>query len=336
MSISNIPADSSVRTAIAVGTRPAADEVLVEVVRSGFVEGAHRGRLVLLAADGSVQLALGDVEAPLLPRSSNKPMQAVGLLDAGFEAPREQLALAAASHAGETFHVDTVRKILAAAGLEESALRTPPALPKDDQANFAHQCRGGGPLPIFSDCSGKHAAMLSTCVRNGWDVEGYLEPEHPVQQIIRAAVERLAVEEIAVDAVDGCGAPLLGISLIGLARAFRACVTAEPGTGPRRVADAMRAHPEFIAGNRQVDTKAMRAVAGLIAKTGAEAVHAAALADGRALAFKISDGCKRAKPAILAEALRRLGVRSEALDRIGTVTLLGGGRVVGGVRPADW
>jgi L-asparaginase II len=338
----NTPADlntaavPSARSATAVGARPAADEVLVEIVRSGFVEGVHRGRLVLLAADGSIQLALGDIGAPLLPRSSNKPMQAVGLLDAGFEAPRELLALSAASHAGEPFHVDAVRRILGAAGLDESALRTPPALPKDDQANFAHQCRGGGPLPIFSDCSGKHAAMLSACVRNGWDIEDYLDPRHQVQQIIRTAVERLAGEEIAFDAVDGCGAPLLGISLIGLARAFRACVTAEPGSGPRRVADAMRAHPEYIAGNRQVDTRVMRAVAGLIAKTGAEAVHAAALPDGRALAFKISDGCKRAKPAILAEALRRLGVRSEALDRLGTVPLLGGGAVVGGVRPADW
>src|SRR5205807_9315227 len=102
---------------------------------------------------------------------------------------------------------------------------------------------------------------------------------------------------------------------------------------PRRVADAMRAHPEFVAGTRQVDTKVMRGVAGLIAKTGAEAVHAAALPDGRALAFKISDGSKRAKPAVLAEALRRLGVRSEGLDRFGTVPLFGGGEAVGGVRP---
>jgi L-asparaginase II len=319
-----------------IGTRPAEDAVLAEIVRSGFVEGVHRGRLVLLAADGSVKLAVGDVGAPLLPRSSNKPMQAVGLLDVGLEAAREELALAAASHAGEPFHVDGVRKILAAAGLDERALRTPPSLPIDDDARHKHVFGGGAPLPIFSDCSGKHAAMLSVSVRNGWDVEGYLDPEHPVQSAVRSAVERLAGEPIAYDAVDGCGAPLLGISLVGLARAFRACVTAAPGTNPRRVADAMRAHPEFIAGTKQVDTRVMRGVAGLIAKTGAEAVHAAALPDGRALAFKISDGSKRAKPAILAEALRRLGVRSEGLDRFGAVPLFGGGEIVGGVRPADW
>jgi L-asparaginase II len=313
-----------------------ADPILAEIVRSGFVEGRHRGRLVLLAADGSVQLVVGDVHAPILPRSSNKPMQAVGLLDAGLEVSRPELALAAASHAGEPFHVDAVRKILADAGLDESALRTPPSLPIDDRARLAHQCAGRAPHPIYSDCSGKHAAMLAVSARNGWDLDGYLEPAHPVQTAIRAAVERLAGEAVLHEAVDGCGAPLLGISLLGLARAFRACVTAAPGSNPRKVADAMRAHPEYVAGTGQVDTRVMRAVGGLIAKTGAEAVHAAALPDGRALAFKVSDGSKRAKPVILAEALRRLGVRSDPLDRLGTVPLLGGGAVVGGIRLVEW
>jgi L-asparaginase II len=317
--------------------RPAQpDPILAEVVRSGFVEGAHRGRLVLLAADGRVQLAVGDVHAPILPRSSSKPMQAAGLLDAGLDVSRPELALAAASHAGEPFHVDAVRKILAEAGLDEGALRTPPALPIDERARLAHQRAGGGPLPVYSDCSGKHAAMLAVSVRNGWDLEGYLDPEHPVQLAIRTAIERLAGEQVSHEAVDGCGAPLLGISLLGLANAFRGCVTAAHGANPRKVADAMRAHPEYVAGTGQMDTRVMRAVGGLIAKTGAEAVHAAALPDGRALAFKVSDGSKRAQPAILAEALRRLGVRSGPLDRLGTVPLLGGGAVVGGIHAADW
>lgn len=313
-----------------------ADAVLTEIVRSGFVEGRHRGRLVLLAADGSIQLALGDVHAPILPRSANKPMQATGLLDAGLELAGPQLALAAASHAGEPFHVDGVRKILAGVGLDESALRTPPSLPLDDDERHARMFAGRAAEPIYSDCSGKHAAMLATAVRNGFDTESYLDPAHPVQRAVRDAIERLSGEQIAYEAVDGCGAPLLGISLIGLARAFRACVTAAPDTNPRRVADAMRAYPEYIAGTHQLDTHAMKAVSGLMAKSGAEAVHAAALPDGRALAFKISDGAKRAKPVILVEALRRLGVQSDVLDRLGTLPLYGGGAVVGGIRAADW
>ena len=311
-----------------------ADPVLVEIVRNGFVEGEHRGRLVLLTPNGSVLAAVGEVGLPILPRSSNKPMQAVGLLDAGCTLTGEDLALAASSHSGEQFHVDAVRKILSDAGLDESALRTPPALPFDEQALIAHRRTGGGPEPIFSDCSGKHAAMLAVSVRNGWDVSDYLDPSHPVQSAIKAAIERLSGERIAAEAVDGCGAPLLGISLLGLARALHTCVRAEPGSHPRLVADAMRTHPEYVAGTRAVDTRAMRAVPGLIAKTGAEAVHVAALPDGRTLAFKISDGSRRAVPVVLAEALRQLGVRSQPLDRLGAVALTGGGVPVGALSAA--
>jgi L-asparaginase II len=333
----HISSDNATQTdAASYSTDDLGDAVLAEIVRSGFVEGRHRGRLVLLAADGSVQLALGDVHAPILPRSSNKPMQATGLLDAGLELSGPQLALAAASHAGEPFHVDGVRKILAGAGLGESALGTPPSLPLDDDERHARLFAGRAAEPIFSDCSGKHAAMLVTATRNGWETKSYLDPVHPVQVAVRKAIERLADEQIAHTAVDGCGAPLLGISLIGLARAFRACVTAAPDTNARKVADAMRAHPEYVSGTHQLDTHAMKAVSGLLAKSGAEAVHAAALPDGRALAFKISDGSKRAKPVILVEALRRLGVESDALDHIGTVPLHGGGVVVGAVRAAAW
>ncbi len=310
------------------------DPVLVEIVRNGFVEGVHRGRLVLLRADGSVLEAIGEVERPLLPRSSNKPMQAVGLLDAGGTLRGESLALAAASHAGEPFHVEAVRKILLDVGLDESALRTPPVLPKDDRARLAHRCAGGTEQPIFSDCSGKHAAMLEACVRNGWHLESYLDPGHPVQVSIRRAIERLSGESIAAEAVDGCGAPLLGVSLLGLARSLRECVRAQPDSNPRLVADAMRTHPEFVGGTRAMDTRAMRAVPGLIAKTGAEAVHVAALPDGRALAFKISDGAMRAVPVVLAEALRQLGVRSEPMDRLGEAPLTGGGVPVGSLSAA--
>lgn len=312
-----------------------ADVVLAEVVRSGFVEGRHRGRLVLLAADGSIEAAYGDVHAPVLPRSCNKPMQAAGLLESGLDLGGPALAIAAASHAGEPFHVELVRKILADAGLDEGALGAAPALPVDERARLARQT-GGGPAPIFSDCSGKHAAMLAACVLNGWPTGDYLDPDHPVQRAVRGAVERLAGERIGYEAVDGCGAPLLGLSLAGLARALRACATGRPGSEPRRVADAMRAHPEYVGGTHQLDTRAMRAVPGLIAKSGAEAVHAAAFPDGRALAFKITDGSARALPVVLAEALRRLGVRSGPLDRLGSVPIQGGNAVVGAIQPAHW
>jgi L-asparaginase II len=317
-------------------TLPGDLPVLAEVVRSGFVEGHHRGSLVILAADGSVDFALGAPERPVFPRSSNKPMQAAAVLRTGLDLDGEFLALAAASHSAETFHLDAVRKMLASAGLDESALQTPPSFSLDEEEAEAWIRAGGQRERILMDCSGKHAAMLATCVQNGWDTQSYLAADHPVQQEVKRALEELSGEPVAAVGVDGCGAPLMAISLVALARAFRAHVLAAPGTPERRVADAMRAHPEYVAGTRRIDTWLMRAVPGAVAKMGAESVQAVALPNGRALAFKIDDGAKRALGPVLAATLRRMGVKTpdDTLDRIAASPLHGGGEVVGEVRAA--
>ncbi|MFE9820631.1 asparaginase [Streptomyces sp. NPDC005791] len=308
--------------------------VLAEVVRSGFTEGRHRGSLVVLAADGSVELALGDPAAPVFPRSSNKPMQAAAILRAGLDLSGERLALAAASHSGEAFHLDLVRTVLAEHGLEPGDLQTPPDLPLDPVEAEAYLAAGGVREPLTMNCSGKHAAMLAVCVRNGWDTATYLDPAHPLQRLVGEVVAEAAGEPVAAVGTDGCGAPLMAIGLVGLARAFRTFVLAEPGTAERRVADAMREHPEYVAGTRRPDTWLMREVPGTLSKMGAEAVQAVALPDGRALAFKIDDGSTRALGPVLARSLELLGVDAPVVSRIGRAPLLGGAGEVGGIRAA--
>ncbi|MFD9563267.1 asparaginase [Streptomyces sp. NPDC059994] len=308
--------------------------VLAEVVRSGFVEGHHRGSLVVLAADGSVEFALGDPAAPVFPRSSNKPMQAAAVLRAGLDLSGERLALAAASHSGEGFHLDLVRKMLAEHGLTPDDLQTPPDLPLDAAEAETYLAAGHVRDRVTMNCSGKHAAMLAACRLNGWDEATYLDPAHPLQRLVHDGVEAAAGEPVASVGTDGCGAPLMAISLTGLARAFRTFVLAGPGTPERRVADAMRAHPEYVAGTRRPDTWLMREVPGVLSKMGAEAVQAVALPDGRALAFKVDDGAARALGPVLARALRLLGVDAPVVDRIGSAPLLGGAERVGEVRAA--
>ncbi|MFF2138386.1 asparaginase [Streptomyces sp. NPDC058193] len=308
--------------------------VLAEVVRSGFTEGHHRGSLVVLAADGSVELALGDPAAPVFPRSSNKPMQAAAILRAGLDLAGERLALAAASHSGEGFHLELVRTMLAEHGLKPDDLQTPPDLPLDPAEAEAYLAAGGVREPLTMNCSGKHAAMLAVCVRNGWDTATYLDPAHPLQRLVGEVVAEAAGEPVAALGTDGCGAPLMAIGLVGLARAFRTFVLAEPGTAERRVADAMRAHPEYVAGTRRPDTWLMREVPGTLSKMGAEAVQALALPDGRALAFKIDDGSTRALGPVLARSLGLLGVDAPVVSRIGRSPLLGGAAEVGEIRAA--
>jgi L-asparaginase II len=314
--------------------------VLAEVIRSGVVESRHRGAIAAVAADGTVLLAAGTADVPMFPRSSNKPFQAATMLRCGLKLDGELLALAAASHSGEDFHVAGVRAILASAGLTEDALQCPPDYPLDEEANRAMIAAGADPDRIHMNCSGKHAAMLATCVAAGWPTESYRDPAHPLQQEIAAAISRLAGEPVGAIGVDGCGAPLMAISVTGLARAFRSVVLAEPGTAERAVADAMRAYPEWTSGTTRPERALMRAIPGLLLKSGAEGVEGFALADGRAGAFKTEDGAARGRVPVTVALLRELGADAEpgadagALAVLATSPVYGGGQVVGEIRAA--
>ncbi len=313
--------------------------MLAEVVRSGVVESRHRGSLAVLAADGSVALAAGAAGKPMFPRSSNKPMQAAAMLGCGLDLAGNLLALAAASHSGEEFHIEGAREILARAGLSEADLQCPPDLPLDEGARIAWLRAGGGADRIHMNCSGKHAAMLATCVAAGWPTGTYRDPEHPLQREIKIMVELLAGETVAATGIDGCGAPLFAISPAGLARAFRALVLAPPGSAQRRVADAMRAHPYWTSGTSRPEAALVRAVPGLLMKSGADGVCAFALADGRAAAVKFEDGAQRGVPPLMASLLLDLvsggqvpGADESVLKSLAATAVLGGGAPVGEIR----
>ncbi len=311
--------------------------VIAEVVRSGFVEGRHHGSAVALDTTGRTSYRRGDVTGPFLPRSCSKPLQALGMLRCGLDLDPELLALACASHSGEPFHLDGVRRILAGAGLEESALRNPAGWPLADAAMHALLRAGGEASVLAMNCSGKHAAMLATCLVNGWPTGDYLEPDHPLQRAIAATFAELTGEAVEHVAVDGCGAPLLSTSLTGLARAFSTLATSDRPE-ERRISAAIRSHPEYVSGTARDERELLVAVPGAIGKAGAEAGYVVALTDGRALALKVEDGGARARPVVMAALLRRLGVDveegvdTEAVRRTGTAPVTGGGRVVGEIR----
>jgi L-asparaginase II len=182
------------------------------------------------------------------------------------------------------------------------------------------------------NCSGKHAAMLATCVGQGWPTAGYLDAQAPVQRALTATLERLAGEPVRHLAVDGCGAPQHALTLRGLARAFTTIATG--GGACRRTAAAMTARPDLVGGSGREVTDLMAGIPGLVAKDGAEGVFAAALPDGSAVAVKVVDGATRAAVPVLVAGLRALGVEAEVLDRLAATPVLGGGVPVGVLRPA--
>jgi len=307
--------------------------VLAEVVRSGFVESRHRGVVVALAANGTFAFTAGSANAPVFPRSANKPLQAAAMLRAGLPLEGELLALAAASHSGEDFHAKGVHDILDHVGLTPDDLRCPPALPIDGPT--ARRLIRESDTPesrVRNNCSGKHAAMLVTCIANDWPTDSYLDLQHPLQRQIKKTIEELAREPVAATGVDGCGAPLLALTLGGLARAFRALVLAEPGTPERKVADAMRKFPEWTSGTDRDENRLMASVPGLLLKAGAEGVDAFALPNGSAAAVKIEDGNSRARTPVTVAILAGLGAQPPA--ELATTVVTGGGRPVGQIRPA--
>ena len=194
---------------------------------------------------------------------------------------------------------------------------------------------GWAPDRLAMNCSGKHAAMLSACVAAGWPTEGYLDRDHPLQQAIEARLAEAAGEAVTAVVVDGCGAPQHALSPTGLARGVLSLVEAPEGTRERAVADAMRAHPWFVAGTGREDTDLMIAVPGLLVKGGADGVHVAAVPGRGAVALKLDDGGERGRTPALCAGLVRLGVPADVLAPWLQIPVSGGDGVVGEVRSAD-
>ena len=301
------------------------DAVLAEYVRDGVVESVHRGYLLALQADGSTALSLGDAKQLIFPRSTVKSIQGAAMVRAGLKLEPRLLALGCSSHSGSEAHLAGVREILAIAKLDESALQCMLDKPLGDAER-----RAWGEKPatrITMNCSGKHAAMLLTCVTHGWPVANYLDPAHPLQVSIKRELEDLAGEKITLTSTDGCGAPLFLLSLAGLARAIRA-ITISKDSVHQEVMSASRNNPVMVAGNGRLTTEMMQAVAGLYMKDGAEAVEVASMQDGRTLVFKVSDGSLRPFRVLVHAGLKALGIDSPYEQE----NVLGGDRVIGTIR----
>jgi len=301
------------------------DEVLAEYVRDGVVESEHRGFLAVLNADGSLFKSLGDIDTKIFPRSTVKCFQASAMVRSSLDLEPRLLALAQSSHSGAAMHMDGAREILASVGLTESALQCATDRPLGDAERRAWGDQE--PAQIAMNCSGKHAAMLATCVKNGWPIETYLEQSHPLQIAIKKELEDLSGEVITLTSTDGCGAPLFLISVIGLARAIRA-ITISNDLVHQSVMNAARAFPEMVGGIGRHNTEMMQQVPGLFMKDGAEAVNVCSLSDGRTFVFKVSDGSLRAFRTIVHACLKDFGIDTALTPE----KVMGGPRVIGTIR----
>ena len=302
-----------------------AGEILVEVVRNEMVESVHDGHLLILDSSGKDLLKIGDVDQLIYPRSAVKSLQASAMLRAGLKVSGEQLALACASHAGSRAHLDVALSTLRSVGLDESALRNTPDKPLDPAERAAWGDKA--PTSLAANCSGKHSAMVATCAANGWDLETYKSPEHPLQIAIAAEFEKLSGEKITKVGVDGCGAALFAISLRALATAVRNLTLSNEAIH-QEVVNACRNNPIMVSGVGRLPTILMQKVPGLFVKDGAEGVMIMSTPKGEVIVWKMSDGSQRGNSPLSVATLSHLGITVD-LER---ENVMGDGRVVGEIR----
>ncbi len=319
-----------------------APPVLATTWRGTVVEARIRGHVAVVDASGNLLSSLGTPQAETTLRSCVKPLQALPFVRLAadlLEAGDSEIAIACASHQGEDEHVATVRGLLARAGVSEEALACGPQLPSDEGAARRLLASGEVPRPIHNNCSGKHAAMLATCAVMGWPLDGYMDPAHPCQLAVTAAMqEMLGVDlEAAPRGIDGCGLTTYGLPLATIARGFAAACT-DPAF--RRAQDAMAARPFLVAGTGRFDTALLElAGARLTAKIGGAAVWAAVVRpEGPGIAIKLEAGGGEAIPAVVITVLQGLEVLPaelpDALQSFARMTLRNwAGRDVGDVRP---
>jgi len=301
-----------------------AGEVLAKVTRGDLVESLHIGHLIVLNTDGSTYLSKGSPELPIYPRSAVKSLQAAAMLKAGLKVDADELAIICASHSGSQKHIDLVTKMLTARSILISQLKNAADKPLGEKEKFTWGEKPASQLA--QNCSGKHAGMLITCQQNGWDMKSYLDLNHPLQVAIKNEIEALAGEKVSAVSVDGCGAPLFAISLVGLARAISNLVKSKDNIY-QQVVSACTKYPELVAGDGRLTTRMMQAVPGLFMKEGAEGVQVCAFGDGRVIAVKIIDGSWRPVAPMIMEIFKRWGV--DMPDE--SVKIYGGGSVIGEV-----
>jgi len=265
----------------------------------------------------------GDPSQLIYPRSSYKSILASAMVRSGVKLEPRLLALTCASHSGLMMHQDGALEILALAGLNADALLNVKGKPLDEAAALANP----EPTRLAMNCSGKHSGMLLGCVTNNWSTHNYLDVDHPVQIAFKNELEKLSGEKISHTAVDGCGAPLFLISLLGLARAIRS-LTISTDPVHQEVVEACRNFPEMVAGPERLTTKLMKKHPGVFMKSGAESIMVASVPDGKTFAYKVNDGGLRPRVALSVSGLKLLGVNAaEEPEKV-----FGGDQVVGSIR----
>lgn len=297
---------------------------LVEVTRSELVESIHSGSISVVDSKGQQLAHIGNPEQVAFMRSSEKPLQALPVVESGaadsFHFSESEIAVICGSHSGELFHVDSVKSILDKIGISEGALVCSARYPLHRQSSNKLISEGKKPHPIHNPCSGKHAGMLALSIILGYSTEGYHSIDHPIQQLILETISDMTeVEKNEIKiGIDGCGVPVHGISLKSMALSFAKLTNpkdlpAKRGLAAKRIVNAMKNNPEMVAGSGRLCTELMQSTDKIVTKVGAEGIYCVGIPEKNiGIAIKIDDGGTRAISSIVIEVLNQLEILDES------------------------
>jgi L-asparaginase II len=295
---------------------------LAIVNRGDATESVHYGSVAVVDAQGRLLFSAGDPQFLTTTRSALKPLQALPFVAGGgverFGFSARQVALLCASHSGEPRHVEAVSDMLDRIACVPEQLLCGVHPPLYYAAHDEPPPSGTRFSTLHHNCSGKHSGMLAYCRQCGLPLDDYVAFDHPLQQSIRTAVAHLTGvrEQDLVAGVDGCSAPNYAVPLSRLAYAYARLAGEREderyGMAPVTLAQAMRAHPEMVSGEKRNDLTLMRAGRGAwVTKVGAEGVQAMGVrGKGWGVAIKVVDG-RGLHPATVA-VLDQLGLLNDA------------------------
>lgn len=297
--------------------------ILAHLIRGDLIENRYRGSYVVVDADDNLIAATGSFRNIIYPRSSLKPIQALAMIESGaadkYGVTDAEIALTCASHSGEIQHVTLVKQWLDRMGLSEADLECGAHAPLDRKSAKALIASGEKPTCFHNTCSGKHAGFLTLALFQGVSLKHYTAFDHPVQTAINDVVAQMTQTDInrAPKGIDGCQLPLIGVELMGLARAMATLVDPKGLSKARqqacnRVVRSMQQHPFFVAGTERFCTDIIEKTNGeVLVKMGADGVFSASVPKRKwGIALKIDDGNLRAAEISLLHLLVRLQIIS--------------------------
>jgi L-asparaginase II len=292
---------------------------LIETTRGEIAETIHRGAIAIVDTRGNLKYSAGNPKLKTYMRSTAKPFQLLRTIESGaiekFNLTQAEVSVMCASHSGEPYHLEAVRSILGKIGLTEDALQCGPHLPGHVPTQRQMIQRGESAMPIHSNCSGKHTGMLTLCQLNGFPIDGYLSPTHPVQKLViqtLAEVADMEVNEIGVS-IDGCGVPTFALPIQNFGVLFSRLgdpsnLPPKRQTALNKIREAMTTHPKYMSGTGRFCAALMERFPGqVVLKSGAAGAYGVGLPEhGLGIGLKVEDGLAEPRYATVLSILRRL------------------------------